>query len=238
MQIGCSEWYLQYEYNLHGVGRGFNAKRILRMLPHAEAIDLTLELPFQSYSRSGLFLLASNGLQRPWPAIELATLALLEAERRLLRKPSDVRRKVFERIREDFESHEIEPIWWLEAARRAIKPLGDAFQTNKGGASIYFILTDSNVKEGKNGVYVGSTTMTKLDKFESRQAARIAQHFTGVKSSKVARERGVEPLWSLNCFLSHVAASRRDEAESEAHRALEACGLRVFGDIPDNAIRR
>ena len=86
--------------------------------------------------------------------------------------------------------------------------------------------------------YVGSTTTTKLDEFENRQAAQIAQHFAGVKSSKIARERGVEPLWSLNCFLSHVVASRRDEAESEAHRALEACGLRVFGDIPDNAIRR
>lgn len=235
MYVGSAAWYLQHEYDLGAIGGRTRAGRILRMPPHDD-IELQISLPLQKESRDVLGCLAFNGLQRPWPAMELATLALLEAERRFSRKPRQASRNALNYIERCFDDVSCEPIPWLGDARKAIAPLHGVFQKSKGLASIYFVLIQPKHQSNNNsGVYVGSTTISRLGDCNNRQAARIGQHFTGVKSSRVVRERGVEPLWSLNCFLSHVAASQRYEAESEAHRALEACGLRVFGDIPDTA---
>jgi hypothetical protein len=51
----------------------------------------------------------------------------------------------------------------------------------------------------------------------------------------VVCRRGLEPLWSLNQFFSRVRGSREylPTLETRVHRALERCGIRVYGDTVD-----
>ena len=84
--------------------------------------------------------------------------------------------------------------------------------------------------------YVGSTGLTNYCGLPDRQSARIAKHFAGgSRAARVVRRRGLEPLWSLNQFFSRVRGSREylPTLETRVHRALERCGIRVYGDTVD-----
>jgi len=78
---------------------------------------------------------------------------------------------------------------------------------------------------------VGEYLLSNLLNLASRQEARIAQHFCGIRASIHVKNYGYEPLWSLNCFTENVLYKNRKSAETKYNNALSNIGITVRGDI-------
>jgi hypothetical protein len=221
--FGSLAWYEQQEISLGPDAEAINPSRVLRLSPNAEEIDFCAERPLASRTNSELVDLARNGLERSWPAIELPTLAYQEA---LHRRP-----RVLQLIETAFQANGVAPIGWLDDARSVLRSTDLRPGPSAALSAVYYVLVDGfTTKNGNYGVYVGSTSTNERIS-DSRQAARIAQHFSGVRAASSVRSRGIEPLWSLNCFTEHVRAVDRRDVEDIAHFALEDAVPRVLGDV-------
>lgn len=220
---GSEAWFSATEMRLPGQG-GDTAGRILR--GPFEGVDYAAERPFIQWTGKQLVGVAERALDRAWPALELATLLYDESRFR----------KVRTRARVDwvFASKGLEPIAWLTEARKICSAIPVEAPPRCNGA-VYAVLIRPTGNEGYS-VYVGSTSLTRYGGCLDRQSARIAQHFEGGRrAARRVGRRGIEPLWSLNHFFRRVSGqgARLTGLETEVHRALEACGMRVYGDIRD-----
>ena len=169
-------------------------------------------------------------LKRTWPAIELATLAYDEAKIRV-KKGGNL--KVFNNIKNEFNRNNVYPILWLEKARDIIRTLVAEYKNKKGIGSVYFVLVKGFMKKSQYyGCYVGQTKTTKLGNFPDNQTARLSQHFQGINASKKVQSRGLEALWSLNCYTLELTNNSKKilEYESNIHKSLEVSVPKVLGD--------
>lgn len=221
--LGSQNWYAGYEAPLGAEALAVKPNRILRLAPVADDIDFGTERPLITCSGDELVDLARNGLDRSWPAIEMPTLAFDEAQHR--------RERVLQPIKEAFEAAGRVPIDWLSGARAAILSTDLKPGPVASLSAVYFVLVDGfTAANGTYGVYVGSTsTIERVS--GSQQAGRISQHFSGVKAAASVKNRGIEPLWSLNVFTRHIRATVKRDVEDAAHHALEATVPRVLGDV-------
>ena len=72
----------------------------------------------------------------------------------------------------------------------------------------------------------------KIKPFADRQSARISQHFQNVKASTKVKERGLEPLWSLNCYSQNLPFRKQEllNLETGYHNAIAEVVPKVLGD--------
>lgn len=225
--FGSHKWYANYEAPLNAEAADLKPGRILRLAPSVNDINFGAERPLIARSGDELIDLARNGLERPWPALELPTLAFEEARHR--------RERVLRAVEETFEAAGRVPIDWLANAKAALLATdlrsAPADLPPAALGAVYFVLVDgSTAKNGTFGVYVGSTsTIERVS--DSRQAGRIAQHFSGVRASASVKKRGIEPLWSLNFFTRHIRAADKRDVEDAANYALKEVVPHVLGDV-------
>ena len=212
-------WFSNLEKNIPEDIR-FAEGRILRQRPDFEdGIDFKLERPFSSLGSDQIIKAVAFALERNWPAIEIATLLSEEAKSR---KP-----KVQRQVDMLFRDMGVEPISWLAQARRSINSVSYSYRSRGATASNYFVLLN---RDGEYECYVGQTATTNLLSFNSRQEARIAQHFCNIRASSHVKNHGYEPLWSLNCFTEKVRYANRVQAETQYNISLSDLGIKVRGD--------
>lgn len=218
-------WFSEHEYKIEPAPPSPSG-RILRLNPNFEDVDLNSDRPFIQWQNASLIDLVNEALNRPWQAIEIATLALDEAKKRN-------RVKTFEKIKAAFSKSGVMPIPWLDDARITIKNLTNSFEKPKSGmSSVYFILVSGfSEQNGTYGCYVGQTSTTKLHPFRDRVTKRISQHFDGVKSARGLQKRGIEPLWSLNFFTGTLRAKNIQEKETSCNVALQNLNIKTKGDL-------
>ena len=194
--------------------------RIFRSKPDFDTgINLRSERPFSGFGSEQILKDLSSSLRRDWPAIELSTLLIHEAEHR----NDKFKRKVKKLINEE----NFRPIPWLIRARDCLRTESPNFRTRGATASNYFVLL---IRDGEYECYVGQTATTNFLSMHSRQEARIVQHFCGIRSSTHVKKYGHEPLWSLNCFTEKVRYAHRKEAETKYNISLTNLGIIVRGD--------
>ena len=216
-------WFEMLEVSLGNAAALIKPERVLRMPPRLDEIDILADRPLAQRSGEEVARLAKVGLERSWPALELATLALEEARYR--------RQSVRRQVEEAFAAVGYSPIGWLEAARAALRKADLRSGPPASLSSVYFVLVEGfSPESGHYGVYVGSTSTPERIS-DSQRAARIAQHFSGKRASASVKNRGLEPLWSLNVFAEHIRASDRRAVENQAHLVLETVVPRVLGDV-------
>ena len=77
-----------------------------------------------------------------------------------------------------------------------------------------------------------SLKTTKLGNFPDNQTARLSQHFQGIRASKKVQNRGIEALWSLNCYTLELTNDSKKilKYESSLHKSLEVSVPKVLGD--------
>ena len=225
-----NEWFDELEITLAEDCHLSNA-RVLRKSPPTECVDLSKIRPFKPFRYPDLGEFVRLALTRKWPALELATLAHSEANIRVNKGAGDA---VLKEIKEHFNVSGYIPIEWLDTARGAIKE-GRQNAAARGLASVYFVLVDGFTEEnGRYGCYVGQTATRALEGYDGRQTARVAQHFCGIRAASQVKNRGIEPLWSLNQYTKEVPWVARMDIETSMHNALvEANVARVLGDTND-----
>ena len=157
------------------------------------------------------------------PRLELATLALEELR---VRDSSVLKAEMV------FADCDLQPIDWLEPARRAV---ASAFpkswegwdQVKRSGGTVYVILRDGySAESGFYGAYVGSTKHT-LEK-------RFMEHRQSSKAGRGLPAHGIEPLFSLcQPFMRKAPLARASlEAwETRLHQALAEVIPKVSGDV-------
>ena len=174
-----------------------NSKRILRLPPNPNEINLLKQRPLIKLSSFELIDFAEKALSRKWPARELATIALIEAKKR--------RAKTESSINNLFRDKNVQAIPWLESAQRIISSNNSKTNNNRTNGIVYCILIDGFTRSNDYyGLYVGSTSLTNFNGYKTRQAARVAKHFQGIQASNRVKNRGLEPLWSLNLFFQNI----------------------------------
>ena len=172
--------------------------RVLRKKPSKSDIDFKKSRPLKKFKSKELESFTIAALRRTWPALELATLANNEAKIRV-EKGGNI--QILNNIKNEFKKNNVYPILWLEKARSIIKSQATKYKNKKGVGSVYFILVKGFMKKSQYyGCYVGQTKTTKLGNFPDNQTARLSQHFQGINASKKVQSRGLEALWSLNCY--------------------------------------
>ena len=220
-------WFSEHELQLT---RGMNKvdKRILRLQPKPKYFDFCVSRPFIKWENQQLLEFTQGALHRDWPALELASLAYLEAEKR-------TRGNIFPKVSSEFDKAGIQPIRWLNKARDAIRGVSSSFERPSAGmASVYYILLGGYSKQsGFYGCYVGQTASTNLEGYADRVTKRAAQHFTGIHAGRGLAERGVEPLWSLNCFTESLKAKDIKSKETACSLALNSVSIKTKGDIQE-----
>ena len=225
-----SKWFVDHEVKLP---LDEQQDRILRKRPNPADLNLAVERPFINFFRADLINFISTALNRPHPAIELATLALEEARLRFQKsKP----RKLKE-ITKLFKDSEISPINWLANARHAVKEYKNKeVRETPGAGVVYFVLIKGyTARNGTYGCYVGESKTTEMAGFENRQEARIAQHFQDKNTNRRVNPKGVEPLWSLNCFSDDLKWDRPTLLKHETgfNKALQEVVPRVLGNLTE-----
>lgn len=223
-----STWFSEHEQQFaHDVNT--LDKRILRLRPKPEHFDFCVSRPFVQWENQQLLEFTQEALNRDWPALELASLAYHEAEKR-------TRGNIFSKVTAEFEKTGIQPIRWLNKARDAIREVSSSFERPSAGmASVYYILLGGYSKQnGFYGCYVGQTASTNLEGYADRVTKRAGQHFTGINAGRGLAERGVEPLWSLNCFTDTLKAKNIKLKETACSLALNGVGIKTKGDIQED----
>ena len=125
------------------------------------------------------------------------------------------------------------PIQWLEAAREQLRSKLSTKKFTGGIGSVYFVLIDGFTEANHfYGCYVGQTKTTNLGDYNDNQSARIANHFQGNRASLKVKNRGIEPLWSLNCFSQNLTDEQEEimEFETSFHNSLQEVIPKVLGD--------
>ena len=214
-----NSWFEKFE---HPLEYDFLADqgRIFRSKPEFDAgINLRSERPFSGFGNEQILDSLRCSLRRDWTAFELSTLLVHEAEHR----NNNTRQKTKELIEEE----NFKPIPWLIKARDCIRTECNEFRTGGATASNYFVLL---IRDGEYECYVGQTATSNLLGRNSRQEARIIQHFCNTRASNHVKKHGHEPLWSLNCFTEKVLYRRRIEAETKYNISLSDMGIKVHGD--------
>ena len=202
-----------------------NSKRILRLPPDVNDIDLRKQRPLIKFSSVELLDFAEKALSRQWPARELATIALIEAEKR--------RTKTKNSISNLFSDIDIPSVPWLEAAQKIASLNRSTTNIGNVNGAVYCVLIDGFTQANDYyGLYVGSTSLTNFDGYKNRQAARAARHFQGIQASSRVKNRGLEPLWSLNLFFHKVSGQRQSlrTEETRIHNFMDQVVHRVLGD--------
>jgi len=171
---------------------------------------------------------AEEGLNKQYPDLELATLAIMELEHRESPRAIKSASKIRAMLRE--KGHQ--PISWLISARRNLQFLKFKHKAKKSYAtSLYVILRDGfSEKNGRYGIYVGETTKAVEERFE--------QHMSGVKAGKGLPKHGIQLLHSLMWPWQNVP--RKDNMnlfyESALHKALtldNSSGPKVSGNTQE-----
>lgn len=183
-------------------------------------IDIKADRPFSSCRSDQIVDAISLGLNREYPALELTTLLSDVAGYR--------KAKIQNKVKSLFQKAYCSPIPWLMPARKTIRTKSNDFKSKSATSSNYFVLL---IRNGEYECYVGQTATSNLSNWASRQEARIAQHFCGIRASIHVKNYGYEPLWSLNCFTENVLYENRKSAETKYNNALSNVGITVRGDI-------
>jgi hypothetical protein len=190
--------------------------------------DLKVERPFIQQQAPFLVDAAEEGLNKQYPDLELATLAIMELEHRESPRAIKSASKIRAMLRE--KGHQ--PISWLISARRNLQFLKFKHKAKKSYAtSLYVILRDGfSEKNGRYGIYVGETTKAVEERFE--------QHMSGVKAGKGLPKHGIQLLHSLMWPWQNVP--RKDNMnlfyESALHKALtldNSSGPKVSGNTQE-----
>jgi hypothetical protein len=214
-----NSWFEKFEHPLENDVLA-NQGRIFRSKPEFDAgINLRSERPFSGFGNEQILDSLRCSLRRDWTAFELSTLLMNEAEYRNDR----LKRKINDLITEE----NFKPIPWLIKARDCIRSESTEFMTGGATSSNYFVLL---IRDGEYECYVGQTATNNLLGRNSRQEARIIQHFCNIRASNHVKKHGHEPLWSLNCFTEKVLYGRRIEAETKYNLSLTDLEIRVRGD--------
>ncbi len=179
------------------------------------------ERPFRNWQSGHLETLIGGWLANNPPCLELATMALEE----LALRGDDLAASM------KFFDHDLEPILWLEEARRAVRtvfPQELLAREKKGrlGARVYVILRGGYSAHNQwYGAYVGSTTRT-IEK-------RFFEHRTSSKAGRGLIAHGIEPLYSLFDRLNPMPVARKNllEWETRLHEALAPIIPKVTGDV-------
>ena len=186
-------------------------------------VDITAARPFEKWLVPVMNAAIGGWLSEQPPALELATLALDEIERR----GNDGLK-----ARMAFARYGLEPVPWLSAAGKAVR---SAFtpevltsqKEGRLGAHVYVVLRGGyTASSGHYGCYVGSTGKSV--------AARVKEHRAGGKRAARGLPRhGIEPLWSLFDVINPVPKARagREEWETRLHEALAPVVAKVTGDV-------
>ena len=212
-------WFEKFEHPLENDVLA-DEGRIFRSKPEFDTgINLRSERPFSGLGNEQILNALSISLRRDWTAFELSTLLVNEAKHR----NNNTRQKTKELIEEE----NFKPIPWLIKARDCIRTKSTEFRTGGATASNYFVLL---IRDGEYECYVGQTATSNLLGRNSRQEARIIQHFCNIRASNHVKKHGYEPLWSLNCFTEKVLYRRRIEAETKYNISLSDMGIKVRGD--------
>lgn len=190
--------------------------------------DLKVERPFIQQQAPFLVDAAEEGLNKQYPDLELATLAIMELEHRESPRAIKSASKIRAMLRE--KGHQ--PISWLISARRNLQFLKFEHKAKKSyTTSLYVILRDGfSEKNGRYGIYVGETTKSVEERFE--------QHMSGVKAGKGLPKHGIQLLHSLMWPWQNVP--RKDNMnifyESALHKALaldNSSGPKVSGNTQE-----
>ena len=127
------------------------------------------------------------------------------------------RRRPVERALRAAAEAGVEPLPWLDAARRAARGLR---RETRGTHHLYVTVVDGYVRGGRYGVYVGESRY--------RPENRLAQHRAGVRAAKVGH-RMVALLPSLVAHLNPLGREEAKTLEAVLARVLREAGLRVEG---------
>ena len=102
----------------------------------------------------------------------------------------------------------------------------------KGIGSVYFVLVKGFIKKVSiMDVMLDKLKLQKLGNFPDNQTARLSQHFQGINASKKVQSRGLEALWSLNCYTLGLTNNSKKILEygSNIHKSLEGSVPKVLG---------
>ena len=136
--------------------------------------------PLYGWKSEELIRLVGNGLKRPWPSIELPSLALFELKKR--HRTSDC-----ETVNQLFKSIDIMPISWLDNLNSTIRKelkinISKPCMAKKKGYAIYVILIDLTKAQKDYGLYIGSSNTINSGNNSFNQEAVVAKHFQGLKN--------------------------------------------------------
>ena len=194
---GTNDWFLETERQLENYESG-PLHRILRQ--KSMDVQYNAPRPLYHWKSEELVRLATNGLKRPWPSIELPSLALFELMKRHRTSDCDF-------VNELFKSRNIIPIQWLDNLNTMLRKDLSITTTKLSAASktnslIYIILIDLKRKHKGYGLYIGSSNEKNNGNNPFSQETVIAQHFQGLKSNYECKKFGVEPLWSISSMFN------------------------------------
>ena len=208
--------------------------RIFKLRPSLTDIDFGTSRPLKKLSSTDLSKFSLTALSRPWPAVELATLGYDEAK---ICAEKGGNAETVDLIAAKFQKIGKAPITWLSDARKQLKSVVPRAKNGSGLGSVYFVLVEGFSEQNQfYGCYVGQTRTTNLGDFNDNQSARIASHFKGIRASKRVKNRGLEPLWSLNFYTDGLADDTEEilDYETKIHQCLEQVIPKVLGDVQPN----
>ena len=185
---GSDDWFLGIEERVknHEVGPLHRTIKKKSM-----DVQYTAPRPLYGWKSEELIRLATNGLKRPWPSIELPSLALIELMKR--HRTSDA-----ESVNKIFKSKNIIPINWLDSLNSMLRKELNIIPTKpysgkKTKNSIYIILIDFKKAPKGYGLYIGSTSAKNNGDNSFNQEEVIAEHFRGLKDNFECKKFGIEP---------------------------------------------
>ena len=226
---GSNDWFLDIEESLENYELGPLHRTLKKK---SMDVHYNAPRPLYGWKSEELIRLATNGLKRPWPSIELPSLALIELMKRHRTLDS-------ESVKEVFKSTKISPINWLDGLNSMLrKELNIAptkpYKTKKNNNSIYIILIDFKKAPKGYGLYIGSTSAKENGDNSFDQEVVIAEHFRGLKDNFECKKFGIEPLWSLSSLFNNNDYSKKQLLiiKSKVHTLARTLVPNVFGERP------
>jgi hypothetical protein len=204
--------------------------RILR----TKSIDIKYNTPRPLYEwkSDDLLRLAENGLTRPWPALELPSLALIEIGKR--HRSSD-----YKLLIDLFKIKKITPIFWLDSLNSILRQEAyKTYENNRGShdtvGSIYAVLIQPQKSGLDHKLYIGSSVSKDFGHYESNQEKVIASQFEGLEGSFDCKLFGIEPIWSVSALFSNTKLSRKQllVQKSKIHTLAKTKVSFVLGERP------